>query len=246
MGPERARQLGIDSIAVGTGLYGTTSVPLEVGRAKRFRLGDAELLNVPVTILGSLQGEQDFIIFGTNVIQQFLSTIEYPNERLVLWPRGDEDSRRLRSAAPGNPCIEVPFYLWGDHFMFARGGFGDRRDLNYFIDSGLVSLAPGTGGALRQACLATTAERYVAWGVDPATAAKDHFESSLTVSLGPFEQESQFFATVHGPTWTSFGGVRIDGLLSHAFLRQYEWTLDFETHRYVFSRPGGVAADGEG
>lgn len=44
-------------------------------------------------------------------------------------------------------CMDVPFFVWGDHYMFARGGFGDHRDLNFFVDSGLVSLhADGRGG----------------------------------------------------------------------------------------------------
>jgi hypothetical protein len=30
-----------------------------------------------------------------------------------------------------------------------------------------------------------------------------------------------------------FGGVRIDGLLGHAFLKNYTWTLDFDRRRYL-------------
>ena len=119
--------------------------------------------------------------------------------------------------------------------MFARGGFGDHRDLNFFIDSGLVSLAQGTGG-LRQACFMATADQYREWGVDTKSTAKVHFETTLPISLGPLEQRDQFYVTVENPTWDSFGGVRIDGLLSHAFLKEYTWTLDFESRRYLFSR----------
>jgi hypothetical protein len=36
------------------------------------------------------------------------------------------------------------------------------------------------------------------------------------------------------PPWTSFGGVRIDGLLSHAFTQRYAWTLDFDRRVYSF------------
>jgi hypothetical protein len=31
-----------------------------------------------------------------------------------------------------------------------------------------------------------------------------------------------------------FGGVRIDGLISHAFLRRYVWTIDFEARQFRF------------
>ena len=33
----------------------------------------------------------------------------------------------------------------------------------------------------------------------------------------------------------SFGGVRIDGLISHAFLKRFVWTIDFDTREYRFA-----------
>jgi hypothetical protein len=32
-----------------------------------------------------------------------------------------------------------------------------------------------------------------------------------------------------------FGGVRIDGLISHAFLKRYAWTIDFDARLYRFA-----------
>jgi hypothetical protein len=37
--------------------------------------------------------------------------------------------------------------------------------------------------------------------------------------------------------WTELGGVAIDGILSHGFLRRYAWTLDFEAMTMTFSTP---------
>lgn len=34
----------------------------------------------------------------------------------------------------------------------------------------------------------------------------------------------------------TFGGVRIDGLISHAFLKRYAWTIDFDSREYTFAR----------
>jgi hypothetical protein len=236
MGPGRARALGIALVDAGTGLHGTRAVPMQRGLVGRFRLGDAVLENVPVAVLASLEGSQDFVIFGTNVLEQFHATLDYPNRRLILSPRADERwRRRHRDVLPGRH-VAIPFFLWGDHYMFALGGFGARRDLNYFIDSGLVSLAPADGG-LRQACFLATTAQYREWGVDSGVATQRHFASPLPVSLGPLEQRDQFFATVANPTWGSFGGVRIDGLLSHAFLKRYAWTIDFAARQYRFFEP---------
>jgi hypothetical protein len=35
----------------------------------------------------------------------------------------------------------------------------------------------------------------------------------------------------------SFGGVRIDGLISHAFLKRFVWTIDFDAREYRFAAP---------
>ncbi len=236
MGPSRAAALGIETIDAGTGFHATRQVALRRGIAREFRLGAAVLRNVPVAVLASLEGRQDLVIFGTNVLEQFLATIDYPNHRLILSPRADTTWRAQHLGMLPTRRTAVPFFLWGDHYLFARGGFGARRDLTYFIDSGLVSLAPGPNG-LRQACFITTPEQYREWGVDSIATTQRHFESPLPVSLGPLEQRDQFFATVADPTWTSFGGVRIDGLLSHAFLNRYAWTLDFTTREFVFGEP---------
>jgi hypothetical protein len=236
MGPELAQQLGIDLIDAGIGYQANRSVPLQMGVASQLLLGSAVLKNVPVTVTTILGAPKDLIIFGTNVLQQFLATVDYSKERLILSPRGDPRLSERHRAMLGDDRVELPFYMWGDHYMFARGGFGEDKELNFFIDSGLVSLAQGTGG-LRQACFVATADQYKEWGVDTESTAKVHFETTLPISLGPLEQRDQFYVTIEKPTpWDTFGGVRIDGLLSHAFLKEYAWTLDFESHRYLFSQ----------
>jgi hypothetical protein len=235
MGPEVAQQLGIDLIDAGGGYQGSHPISLQMGVVKQFRLGDAVLKNVPVTVTRILEAPKDLVIFGTNVLQQFLATVDYPKERLILSPRDNSHLSERHRTMLEDGRVELPFYMGGDHYMFARGGFGDHKDLNFFIDSGLVSLAQGTGG-LRQACFEATADQYKEWGVDTESTTKVHFETSLPISLGPLEQRDQFYVTVEKPIVDSLGGVRIDGLLAHAFLKEYAWTLDFESHRYLFSQ----------
>ena len=143
---------------------------------------------------------------------------------------------------------EIPFQLWGDHWMFARGGFGSRRGRNFFIDSGHLYVVAGDDGRPRQASLWTTAAQYRSWGVPAQLAAGPHFESSDPLWLGPLRQRDQLMATVPArrTPWESLGGVRIDGLLSGAFLRHYAWTLDFDRHRYTFREPAAGAASHQG
>ncbi|MFQ5817998.1 MAG: hypothetical protein ACE5H2_08615, partial [Terriglobia bacterium] len=124
---------------------------------------------------------------------------------------------------------------WGDHYMFARGAVGEYRGLNFFIDSGLVSLHADGSGGLHQAAFTTSAEDFIGWGFDAGEVDKRVFEAHVGISLGPLEQTGHLCVTSKerfGP----FGGVRIHGLLSHAFLKRYAWTLDFVKRQYVFSR----------
>ncbi|WP_329427869.1 retropepsin-like domain-containing protein [Streptosporangium sp. NBC_01495] len=245
MGTRRADALGIRLTPGGKNHHGTTRTDLYTGTARELTLGDAVLTNVPVEAMPTLRGDQDLVIIGTNVLQRFLATIDHPRGRLLLSRRRDprQAAGHLALLNDRPELARIPFYLWADHYMFARGGFGTRQDLNFFIDSGLVYVIQEDGSAPRQACLYTTARRYRSWGVSRARAARPHFPVDEPIHLGPLRQDDQFVATT--PTrrvpWASFGGVRVDGLLSHSFLEKYTWTLDFDRHEYTFRHPASPA-----
>ncbi|MFC6086098.1 retropepsin-like aspartic protease [Sphaerisporangium aureirubrum] len=235
MGTERAHALGIQLTPAGREHHGTTRTDLYTGTAGTLTLGDATLANVPVEAMPTLRGSQDVIVIGTNILQRFLTTIDSPGGRLILSPRRAAGHQALLAAR--EPVARVPFHLWADHYMIARGGFGTRHDLNFFIDSGLVYvIADDDGSSPRQACLYTTAKHYRSWSVPRATAALPHFHPGVPVHLGPLTLDDPFVATTptRRPPWHDFGGIRIDGLLSHAFLSRHAWTLDFDRHEYTF------------
>ncbi|MEW6745673.1 MAG: retropepsin-like aspartic protease [Planctomycetota bacterium] len=235
MGPDRAKALGIDlGLRSEAAYHGVQAVQSFAGIARTFTIGEALLENVPVVALASLVGQQDFIIFGTNILERFLATIDYRKEQLILSPSGDPELRKGHLAHLGTRATEVPFFLWGTHYMFARGRVGDRDDLNFFVDSGLVSLHPDGKGSVRRAAFRAAQADLEAWGLDPELVRKGVFESPVPLSLGPLQQTGLLFLAQGKPPVTSLGGVRIDGLLSHAFLRNTTWTLDFEKHRYLF------------
>jgi hypothetical protein len=234
MGPERADSLGIETAAAGKGFHGSTSVDMRVGIAKSFRFGDAVLENVPVATLASLKGSQDFVIFGTNVLQQFYSTLDYPRSRLILSPRGDAGGMRKHRAMLSENVTRVPFYMWGDHYMIARGGVGRHDGLNFFIDSGLVSIHPDGVGGMIQDAFTTTRKNFGEWGVLGEENRARHFQLNAPLKLGTLAQED-LHVVIMSVGSQDFGGVRIDGLLSHAFLKAYSWTIDFDSREYLFA-----------
>lgn len=228
MGTERALSLGIDSVPNGVHDHGVVRTRARFGIARELSLGDARLTNVPVDILPTLTGPSDLVIMGTNLLQRFLATIDHPAAVLTLAPRGTPPP-------PGG--VRVPFYLWRDHFMFARGGYGTRRDLTFFIDSGLVHIFDdGTGGPPRQACTFAAKSQYRSWGIPRRDITRPFLPAAHPISLGPLEQTDHLLATTptRRPPWSSFDGIRIHGLLSHAFLSKYAWTIDFDRHEYTF------------
>ena len=91
MGRDRAAALGIKTVKAGKvrAHLNMMRVDASYGVAERFVLGDVVLHNVPVDVLSTLEGESDLVIFGTNVLEQFLSTLDYPRRRLILSKRGD-------------------------------------------------------------------------------------------------------------------------------------------------------------
>jgi hypothetical protein len=235
MGPSRAKALGIEVTEGGKGYHGSRQVKTHHGMVGEFRIGEAVLENVPVVVLASLEGQQDFIVFGTNVLQQFFSTLDYLDNRMILSPRDNAEERKKHLAMLPADRVEVPFYMWGDHYMFARGSMGEHERLNFFIDSGLVSLHPDGNGGLRQAAFTAPRGSFLEWGFEEEKVGERVFESDKALGLGPLEQTGLLFLTGDNVSWDSFGGVRIDGLLSHAFLQQYAWTLDFSNRKYIFT-----------
>ncbi|PZG30994.1 hypothetical protein C1I98_30605 [Spongiactinospora gelatinilytica] len=238
MGAGRAAEHRLTTIEGGRADHGLTRTQVRHGIAEELRLGTAVLTNVPVDVLPTLDGDQDFILIGTNVLERFLATLDHRGRRLILSPRRDpaEAAAHTRLLAPTRAITEMPFYLWGDHYMFARGGFGPRRDLNFFIDTGVAYLTQDGDGPLRQAALWSTTANYRSWGVPRALGLPPHFSSPGPLSLGDLQQRDLLLAasSVRSMPWSSFGGVRIDGLLCLGFLGNYSWTLDFDRRRYVF------------
>lgn len=236
MGPDRAAALGIQTIKGEKGVahLNRMRVDWSYGIAGRFVLGDAVLHNVPVAVLSTLRGESDLVILGTNILEPFLSTMDYPNRRLILSKRADASARAEHLAMLPSGGVSVPFYLWSEHCMFARGGAGGRRDLNFFVDSALVSLHPDGRGGQRQASFTSSKRKFKTWGIQDAEIQRGFFESPHPLTLGSVREDRPLMV-VGAAGDTQFGGVRIDGVISHAFLKRYVWTIDFDAREYRFA-----------
>ena len=77
MSRSTALDIGIELSDAGKGFHGRNQVNRYRGTAKTLQFGNATLVNVPVTVLETVNR----VIFGTNILRQFLSTVDSNGER---------------------------------------------------------------------------------------------------------------------------------------------------------------------
>jgi len=242
--PEIAASLGIDVVASTTGMFaGGMEAEVGFGRAESLRLGGATLHSVPILILPTgrmaIGGESIEGIVGTGVLKQFLATLDYPNDELVLRAPSGRAASAFRAGAAGKVLDEAPFYLQSTHFLLARGSLNGVGDLLFHVDSGLAGTPAFS--APRQTL------EYVGIPIPEVEARERNIGGGGGFATGTFEiAELGLGELVQSDLVGDFGalppqGYRMlgfiqDGLISHNFLKAYAWTLDFERMRMVFTR----------
>ena len=233
LGKERAEEVGIGLDHEDSGMHGAKRVTTWKSIADEMELAEGLVFNnVPVVIMASLGNRA---IFGTNILESFLATMDYPNSRFILTPRSRKNLYREHLALLPKKTEKLPFYMWGDHYMFAKGSFNNVGGLNFFFDSGLVALGM-FDGQLKQAAFSASKEKLVSWGFEESRLEKSTFlptEYPLSVK-GLTQDNTLIWYDTNLERDRRFGGVRIDGLISHAFLCKYSWTIDFDDYQYVF------------
>jgi hypothetical protein len=233
MGMQAARRLNITLVHKSSSVHNITTVKAWFAIADKMSFdGGPEFMNIPVTVMETLG---DAVIIGTNILEQFLTTIDYPGKRFIFTPRDNTLLKTAHYAMLPQVQTRIPFWLWSDHFMIAKGKFSTHDNLNLFFDSGLMYLTEKDGKEI-QASLQVSKETLLKWGFD---------KHSLTQSSFLFTAQALEVAGFSQPgtvMWydknlkrdRNFGGLRVHGLISHAWLTNYSWTLDFDNMIYVF------------
>ncbi|HEY2476197.1 MAG TPA: aspartyl protease family protein [Candidatus Cybelea sp.] len=124
--PAFAGSIGIHPYGQSIGTFaGGKHAPVRSGMLHSLSLGAATANDVPVHVLPthvealfpSLKIDG---IVGTTYFERFLVTIDYPDNQLILRPRTPQVSAAFQTSAATAGSTIVPFYLAGDHFVFAR------------------------------------------------------------------------------------------------------------------------------
>ncbi len=243
--PEIAGSLGIEVVASMEGMFaGGMTAEVGFGRAESLVVGDITVRSVPLALLptqGFVLGEYTIEgILGTNVLRQFLATVDYPNDRLILRKRGGEAAARFYDESRASVVAEVPFALASTHFLMAHGSLNGVDGLVFHVDSGLAGepafSAPEQTLEYVGIPIPEIAVQEGTVGGGGGGWASGTFEVEA-LGLGPLTRHglTGVYGTMPPQSYRHLGFIQ-DGLLSHQFLRHYGWTLDFDRMVMVFTR----------
>ena len=239
--PEFADDAGIQPVSrqPTKGFAGGKTGEIAFAVVRSTSLGDVTLKNVPVWILPTRGLSADFGrtvdgVLGTEILMQFIPTIDYPNRRLILRLKND---RVLTEGIPRQAKACVPFILDGLHSMYAQCFINDMGPVLVNFDSGM---ADDQGASLRLsgAALATLGIEkppMTEEGVGGAGTFRFGYVEVDSVRLGELvrrEQKASHSADYEGKIGPF--GFRSFGMLSHNFLKHYKWTIDFDNRMFLF------------
>lgn len=236
---DAAVRLGIETIGCDRGFASLRRTRICYGIAD-LELGTVRLRNVPVAVHAEglsaavlaehFESRMDAII-GTNILQQFSTTIDGPNARMILSSRADGAGKRANHQYLHGDGTEVSFGIWADHLMIASGTLGGGEAKPLFVDSGLVMVTPEHG----QASLLMPHANLRILGISPLEShaftdipGKSGFPGALRENLMAYP--------VADSTWRRYGnwgGVDVFGLVGWGYLKHYTWTIDFDRRVYV-------------
>ena len=265
---EFARELNVKPMgSVQVTFSGGQHAKVESGRVDSLTLGSWTLKNIPVGMMplrsmsSGLGVKQINGCIGTNVLYQFLSTIDYRTDELILRRKNAANLKRFdaagglpnppgvgrrsggRNAQPKNTGakntgstngIVVPMWMAGDHFMVAWGRVNTQPMSLFFVDSGLA----GAGVKLAESEIQQTGihldESKATEGQGGGGMLKIIPYTVTQFTVGEIAQQNVAGLYDGSFPWENEFGFRLAGMFGSDFLKHYAVTLDFTNMRIIF------------
>jgi hypothetical protein len=222
-----------------TGTYaGGRQAPSANAVADRVGLGEFLLRNVPVAIpdrAGPLKVDG---IVGTVVLYHFLFTLDYPGGRLILRRNTPQASKAVRTEAEGSGAVRLPFWLAGDHLVYAWGTVNGSGPYLFLVDTGMAG-----GGftcpefVVKEAHIELPKQGFQGMGGGgPITVYP--FTADLTLGEARRDKVRGLYGALP-PGFEDRQGFRMGGLISHGFFRPFAVTFDFREMLIYLKRAEG-------
>jgi len=248
---EVADSLGIKPIekVKREGFAGGKETEVGYARADSLKIGDVTLKSIPV-VLTSIKRSSKMLtddkypisgILSTGELRQFLSTIDYPNGKLILRPKTEESKVSLERDLKGKKVTKVPFALGITHLMVVRAAVNGRDSLNLCLDSGLADSEASVAFPMQTLnylgipvpdteILPENLVGPGGGGFPVGRFSVDELEISSLV-----QENLKGYYGVFPPSVYWASEFIIDGIVSHNFLKKYSWTIDFSMMEMTFA-----------
>jgi|GEM_PF-723709 len=249
-----AHSLGINSITAFEGDFsGGEKSEVGYGRANTLVIGGVTLKSVPV-MLGqpseAFRNDEFDIdgIIGTQVLKQFLPTIDYLSGQLILRPRNEVGKNALKTELAQDKMVaEQPFTLAATHYMISKGSINGMDGFNIFVDSGLDDWES-------KAALALPKETMDYIGIDlpemedfpediPGGMGGADYQigrydvNMLNIGSAQMNNTGGVYGTFSSELYyNDLFGFLIDGMVGDLFVSNYKWTIDFDAMTMIFSQ----------
>jgi hypothetical protein len=157
-----------------------------------------------------------------------IKPLDYPAGKLIL--------ARFPRAVPSKPLTEreseglfnIPFWLAGDHFIYARGTANGSGPYLFLVDTGMAG-----GGfdcpnsVMDEAKIELSKEGFQGMGGGGKITV---YPFTVNLTLGKARRDN--VRGLHGaiaPDFEYRTGFRMGGIISHGFFRSFAVTFDFQT-----------------
>jgi len=219
------------------------------GKVEQVELGDIMIRNLPVNTLDLRPTAQTVFsgmdikgVIGTGLLAQFLATIDYAKQQLVL--RSPTQSAHTADAAPGTNAQHYRFPMWlvETHFIFAEGSVNHLEPALMFIDTGLAD-----AGFLASKAILSEAAVAVDWSKAAMGAGGGGMTKGAPVSIDELTlgRDDNIIRKQHirgvvleedASLFKGALGFKVGGLISHQFFRDCAVTFDFVHMQLIVER----------
>lgn len=240
-----AAELGVELISDSKGVGGgDKTATVSYGKIESIEIGGITITNVPVSVTSTdqyseLYQDDDITIggiLGIKLLQQFLPTMDYLQGQLELLPRTEDNG----NITTDKQMEVIPFQFVDDHFIVGKLSVNGKSNLNFFFDSGLDD-----DGEL---LMPVETLDYLDIPIPEIDTTNEIGGLGGSYSFGEFTVDSLELGTFKNEDLTGLYGIfpeslyyemlqlYVDGLISHNYLKQYKWTIDFDAMEMTFSK----------
>ncbi len=232
---ELANEFSLSETIDSTGIYaGGKSGSIKYTKIDTLKLGDVEISNLPVVF-----NNEEIPCIGTGILRQFISTIDYPDKKLILRNR-DIDHESIISE---DIFHEIKFGYVDTHYLFCHLKINESENLHFLFDTGLDSDQAGAISSNTFDVLNISKPFMRIPVIGQGGSGTELYFVGVTevesIAMGTYTQKNQELLSGIFPEQLYYNekfGFIVDGLISQKFIEKYACTFDFDRRIIYLSK----------